>query len=129
MQYALKKSLFALLTTLSCAAWANATLHCVGTAPTWSLTLGKHWTLTLPTQTLQLTPVPAQYAAGMPKTFLTAYQTHTGKQSVTIVIQEAPDGCTDGESDNVYTHRVTVLWRNIAFIGCCHSVAHMGTTR
>lgn len=112
----MKKMIVILALSCSFTAMANTSYQCFGTEPFWGMELvDNKLVLDLFDETKNTeTVLSRDTAAGMANEF--AFIAKTKNSTATIVTGE----CSDGMSDNVYSHHVVYTDGKVVLYGCCN---------
>jgi len=97
--------------------------RCSGKKPNWSLNMNDNaFRYQAPGSTdIKMKAVRPKHAEGMKVGFLRVYETQIQNRykSVTIIVKDNPEGCTDGMSDENHGYDAVVILPNKVLSGCC----------
>lgn len=100
--------------------------RCAGTNPQWSLTLKPDNYIFQLSKERPITyvPVTPRHAENLRPGYLRVYQTqNTQNESLTLLIEDNFNGCTDGTSRTVHRYSVFVITKNHIVVGCCDKLS------
>ncbi len=94
--------------------------QCSGTEPFFSLSIkGKNISLNDTVKTTKMTVDAPLNATGMSEGYVTVYKNKKADINVTIVNGD----CSDGMSDNTYSHHMVFTKGTTVLYGCCEALA------